>query len=413
MLDPSLPAPSDLLARARRLTPKLTAWRRHLHAHPELSFAEHETQRYLERELAALGATSRRIAGTGVLVEIAGGAPGPCVALRADLDALPIQEVEGRSYGSQVPGVMHACGHDVHTACALGATALLLESRRRLRGTIKVIFQPGEELLPGGATQVIADGALEHPRVERIVGLHVAPALPVGTYGVRAGDYMASADEVRIALTGDGGHGALPHQHVDLVATAAQMLVGLQQVVSRKAPPDVPTVLSFGRIASRGGATNVLTDRVELEGTFRTYDEDWRERAHGLIADICASTARSLGAGCEVDIARGYPALHNDRDTTATVRAALGALAGGWEGGRVVDLALRPTAEDFAWYLREVPGCFFRLGVGNERAGITAGVHTPGFDVDEACLPLGAAGLATAARALLRELAADRSASQR
>ena len=400
---PDAPAPATLLREARRLAPKLVSWRRHLHAHPELSFAEHETQAFLAGVLRALGVEPRVVAGTGLLVEVAGAEPGPCVAVRADIDALPIQEAGGRPYGSRVPGVMHACGHDVHAACALGATALLLAARDTLRGVVKVIFQPGEEVLPGGATRVIADGALEAPAVERIVGLHVAPGLPVGTFGLRPGPYMASADEVRIALTGDGGHGALAHQHVDVVAAAAQVVVGLQQVASRKAPPDVPTVLSFGRIASRGGATNVLTDRVELEGTFRTYDEGWRERAHGWIREIAEHTAAALGAGCEVDLRRGYPALANDPATTATVRGALASLADAPRGGGVVDLALRPTAEDFAWYLRRVPGCFFRLGVRDEAAGVTAGVHTPAFDVDEGCLPLGAAGLAAAAMSLLAE----------
>lgn len=402
MSDAAPLSPAALLASAEGLTPKLRAWRRHLHANPELSFAEYETQAYLERELRELGANPRRIAGTGLVVEIAGGRPGGCVAIRADIDALPIREVGGRTYGSRVDGIMHACGHDVHATCALGATALLLAGRHQLAGTVKILFQPGEEVLPGGATRIIAEGGLREPRVEGIVALHVAPELPSGSFGVRPGRYMASADEIRIAFAGDGGHGALAHRHVDLVACAAQAVVGMQQVVSRKAPPDIPTVLSFGRIASRGGATNVLTDRVELEGTFRTYDEDWRERAHGWIASIAEHTARSLGADCEVDIARGYPALSNDPATTAVVRGALEGVASAHEaGGGVRALELRPTAEDFAWYLREVPGCFFRLGVGNAERGITAGVHTPAFDVDEACLPLGAAALTAAAAGLL------------
>ena len=399
--DPSLD-PAAFLTTARRLAPKLRAWRRHLHAHPELSFAEHETQAYLARALRDLGAEPRPIADTGLLLDIEGGRPGPCVAVRADIDALPIEEVAGRAYGSTVAGVMHACGHDVHATCALGAAALLLARREALPGRVRVIFQPGEELLPGGATRVIAEGGLAAPPVEAIVGLHVAPALPVGSFGVRPGRYMASADELRVAFTGEGGHGALAHRHVDLVACAAQAVVGLQQVVSRKAPPDVPTVLSFGRIASRGGATNVLTDRVELEGTFRTYDENWRDAAHGWIRTIAEHTAEALGAGCAVEIARGYPALSNDPAATSAVRGALGTLAAAAGlGGSVADLALRPTAEDFAWYLREVPGCFFRLGVRNEARGVTAGVHTPEFDVDEGCLPLGAAALAAAACSLL------------
>lgn len=394
-------SPAAFLREARRLSPKLAAWRRYLHANPELSFEEHGTQAYLRGELAAMGASAKPVAGTGLLVEIAGGRPGGCVALRADLDALPIQEASGRAYGSRVDGVMHACGHDVHATCALGATQLLLAAREELGGTVKVIFQPGEEKLPGGATRVIADGALRDPRVDRIVGLHVAPSLPVGTFGVREGAYMASSDEVRIAFTGEGGHGALAYRHVDVVAAVAQAITGLQQVVSRKAPPDVPTVLSFGRVASRGGATNVLTDRVELEGTFRTYDETWRACAHTWIRRIAERTAEAFGAGCEVDVTRGYPALGNDAVSTAAVRESLLDLVAEAGVGEVTALALRPTAEDFAWYLREVPGCFFRLGVRNEARGITAGVHTPEFDVDEDCLPLGAAAMAGAAVGLL------------
>ena len=394
-------APATLLGDAQRLSPKLTAWRRHLHAHPELSFEEHKTQAYVRRQLASLGCEDvRDIATTGLYVDVVGTQPGRApsrrVALRADLDALPIQEVAGRAYGSTRAGVMHACGHDVHTTCALGAVALLRARRDQFCGSVRVIFQPGEELLPGGATHVIEGGGLEG--VERIVGLHVAPSLAVGTYGLREGRYMASTDELHLRMRGGGGHAALAHRHTDLIATFAQLVSASQQVVSRKAPPDIPSVLSWGHVATTGGATNVLAAELHALGTFRTYDDTWRSRAHEALRKIVANSCAMFGADHELEIRRGYPALTNDVETTRAVSRALGALDPNVE---IAALALRPTAEDFAWYLREVPGCFFRLGVRNERRGITAGVHQADFDVDEACLPYGAAGLAASALALL------------
>ena len=468
----------------------MVAWRRHLHAWPELSFEEHDTQAFVRDALEQMGLPPRAIAGTGLLVDLrareasnsSDGSPAPdvdrgpaaCIAIRADLDALPISEVAGRAYGSRRPGVMHACGHDVHTACALGAAWLLAQVREWLPLPVRLIFQPGEELLPGGATRVIADGGLLDPDVAAIVGLHVAPDLPVGTLGLREGAYMASADEIYLTLRGPGGHGALPHQSVDLIAVAAQLLVSLQQVVSRKAPADVPSVLTFGKIASEGGATNVLPARLDLAGTFRTYDAAWRARAHTWIRQIAEGTAHMLGAQIELRIVVGYPALSNDAEVTRSVRLtfeqalrescaglspavdaaqgqeehsakARGDLAetdrgvsvagdGGVGFGEsppasvasspatgaeveaatwlnaVVDLSLRPTAEDFAWYLREVPGTFFRLGVANPGRGIVAGVHTSEFDVDEDCLPIGAFALAVAALSLAEQRVASTAA---
>ena len=396
--------PERLRERAAALAPRLKAWRRHLHRHPELSFAEVATQRYVRDELAGVGIATRAAGGTG-LVALVGPAGEHCVALRADLDALPIQEVAGRTYGSTVAGVMHACGHDVHTACAMGAALLLRDLSAELPLPVKVLFQPGEEVLPGGATHMIRDGALAQPEVLAMSALHVAPDLPVGTLGTRSGPYMASSDEVRITLRGAGGHGALPHRTVDLVATAAQLVTGLQHVVSRKAPADVPTVLSFGHVATTGGATNVLPVTVELAGTFRTYDEAWRGEARVWIRRIAEATAGMYGAEVAVELREGYPALANDPAVTAEVEDGLRAVFG---AERIRDLSLRPTAEDFAWYLRHVPGCFFRLGVGNVARGITAGVHTPEFDVDEDALEVGAVALATAGLRLSRWAASRR-----
>lgn len=390
---------SDLLARALQLSPKLVTCRRHLHANPELSFKEHETQDYVLKTLGEFGIEQvERIAGTGVLATISGAAKGKCIALRGDMDALPIQEVEGRTYGSLKPGIMHACGHDVHTTCALGAAVLLHESRANWKGTVKVIFQPGEELLPGGATKVIADGVLLAPDVESIVALHVAPDLEVGKFGIRSGSYMASADELYLTLNGEGGHAAMAHKYIDLIATSSQLYACLQAEISKAAPPEIPTVLRFGKIDSVGGATNVLASQVSLAGTFRTYDELWRKHAHEIMSRTASSVAQLTGASIDLEIRKGYPALSNDLDITQQVRKALSVLVG---ERHLEQLEIRPTAEDFAWYLQHVPGCFFRLGVRNEKLGITAGVHQANFDVDERCLPLGAAGLAGAAITLL------------
>ncbi|MFK8055807.1 MAG: M20 family metallopeptidase [Saprospiraceae bacterium] len=386
--------PLGLLEKAVQLSPKLVEWRRHLHANPELSFKEFETQRFVMDTLKSFGLSPKPIADTGVIVVIGPKDSATCVAVRADMDALPILEVEGRSYGSKIDGVMHACGHDVHTTCALGAAYLLNQIADQLPTAIKFIFQPGEELLPGGATKIIAAKGLQSPEVKAIVALHVAPDIEVGSLGVRPGDYMASADEIYITLKGGGGHAAMAHRHMDLITTAAQMLVGLQQVVSRKAPPEIATVLSFGKIDSVGGATNVLASEVSLAGTFRTYSEDWRKKAHVIIRDIVGHTAKAFGAEYDLDIRVGYPALSNDEALTRLVAGALSSLVG---ADRVEDLDLRPTAEDFAWYLQEIPGVFFRLGTRNRAQGITAGVHTSSFDVDEKSLPIGAAALAAAA----------------
>ena len=383
----------DLLKEAEALQGALSRWRRHLHRYPELSFREFQTQEYLRQQLVALGCQPRNVAETGLLVDILPldkeNTFRKVLALRADIDALPIQELEGRVYGSAHPGVMHACGHDVHSACLLGAAALLQQNRHRLHGPVRLIFQPGEELLPGGATKVIADGGLDG--VGSIIALHVSPDLPVGHYGIKSGAYMASADEIYLHLRGPGGHAALPHLSVDLVAVAAQMITSLQQVVSRKAPAAVPTVLSFGSIISDSESTNVLSRHIAIKGTLRTYDDTWRFKAHNWIERICRQTAEMYGAELELEIRKGYPPLNNDTGISQELRKCLVGLTA---EGQVRNLEIRPTAEDFAWYLQKVPGCFFRLGT-----GIGPGVHTPEFDIDEASMPYGAAALASFALA--------------
>ena len=364
---------------------RLIEIRRHIHAHPELSFEEKKTAAFVEEQLRSMGLEPQRMASTGVVCVIEGGKPGPVVALRGDMDALPIKEENEASYCSQNDGVMHACGHDVHTTCVLGAAMVLNELKADLNGSVKLIFQPGEEKLPGGASIMIKEGALENPKPEAIFGQHVFPELDAGKVGFRAGKYMASADEVYLTVRGKGGHAALPHKNIDPVAAAAQVLIALQQVASRKANPLLPTVLSFGKIEANG-ATNVIPDKVEIAGTFRTFDEEWRAEAHEEIKRIAEQTAASFGAACDVRVEKGYPFVHNDEALTERARRSAEAYLG---KENVVDLEMRATGEDFSYYSQVMPGSFHRLGVRNEAKGIVHPVHTPQFDVDESCLEIG------------------------
>ncbi len=374
---------------AHKLLPDLVAIRRHLHAHPELSFQEYETSRYIAGLLNAFGiAHQSGWGGTGIVALIEGKSPGSrTVALRADMDALPIQEAGDKSYRSKNPGLMHACGHDVHSTCLIGAGHILHELHNYWEGTVKLIFQPGEELLPGGASILIEEGVLDNPRPECILGQHVHPPLETGKVGFRAGPYMASADELYLTVKGKGGHGALPQDCVDPIAIAAQIITALQQVVSRQADPTVPSVLTFGRIESEGGATNVIPNAVRLQGTFRTMNENWRFDAHHRMRQIAEGIARSFGGDCELRVAVGYPVLVNEPALTAGCREAAVDYLG---AENVVDLPIRMTAEDFAFYSHHVPACFYRLGTGNAARGIHSPVHTDSFDVDEDCLETGA-----------------------
>jgi len=361
--------------------------RRHLHANPELSYQEVETGKYICAKLDEWGVSYEYpVAGNGIVALVAGVGEGKVRALRADIDALPITETNEVVYASKHKGVMHACGHDVHTSCALGAIKILHTLREEWGGQVKVLFQPAEEKLPGGASIMIAEGALKNPEPEYIIGQHVHPPLEVGKIGMRAETYMASADEIRLTVHGKGGHAALPQDVVDPILVASNILIQLQQVVSRKSNPTTPNVLSFGKINSDGGATNVIPSRVFIEGTFRTMDEVWRKKAHEHIRNICTSVASSLGATCDVDIAVGYPCLYNDPATTSKA----------WDRAveylgkeNVVHLPIRMTSEDFAFYSQEIPACFYRLGTGNKAKGITSPVHTPTFDIDEDALRIG------------------------
>ena len=364
------------------------AVRRHLHAHPELSFQETETSAFVCKQLDALGiAYTAGHVGTGIVAHIYGKDPqSKVIALRGDMDALPITEESTKDYCSQNPGVMHACGHDVHTACLLGAARILHELRGEWSGTVKLVFQPGEERLPGGASLMIKEGALDSPKASAIFGQHVAPDLEVGKVGFRAGMYMASTDELYVTVHGEGGHGALPHTLTDPVLIAAHIITALQQVVSRIAKPGVPCVLSFGKVIANG-STNVIPDKVEMEGTFRAMDEIWREDAHLHMIQIAQGIAESMGGSCDFRVEQGYPFLVNDTPLTRLAQDAARSYLG---PENVVDLDLRMTAEDFSYYSQIMPACFYRLGTRNIREDILSGVHTSTFDVDERSLEIGA-----------------------
>lgn len=372
---------------AKAYAPEFTAVRRHLHSHPELSFQEFETTAYIQQQLALFGVPFQAgIAGTGIIALIEGRNPASkIIALRADMDALPITEANEVPYKSVNTGVMHACGHDVHTSCVLGAAKILNELKGDFEGTVKVLFQPGEEKHPGGASIMIKEGALENPRPDAILGLHVHPSLEVGQVGFHAGKYMASADEIYITVKSKGGHAAQPHLTVDTILVASQLVVSLQQVISRNNNPFSPSVLSI--CAFNGGfTTNVIPSEVKLMGTFRAMDETWRFKAHELIRKQAAGIAEATGAEISIDILVGYPTLYNNEAVTGKARGFATDYLG---AAQVGDTEIRMGAEDFAFYSQVVPACFFRLGTGNAARGITSGVHTPTFDVDEQAIEIG------------------------
>ncbi len=381
-------------AKAKSLKPLLTEMRRHLHMHPELSFQEYNTAAWVEDYLQnKLGLSTQRLANTGVVALIEGKQKDSkkVVGLRADMDALPITEVnDGRPYRSHNEGVMHACGHDVHTTSLLGAATILNELSHNFSGTIKLVFQPGEEKLPGGASLMIADGVLQNPKPDVMIGQHVMPQIPTGRTGFRPGLYMASTDEIYMTVHGKGGHGAMPHFNIDPVLIAAHIITGLQQVVSRNANPAVPSVLSFGKVIANG-ATNVIPPEVKLEGTFRTLNEQWRATAHEKITQMATGIAQSMGGSVDIEIRRGYPFLHNDEQLTMRCKNAASEYLG---EPYVENLDIWMAAEDFAYYSQEVPSCFYRLGVRNEEKGIVNSVHHPAFDADEDALEDGAGLLA-------------------
>src|SRR5574343_28139 len=376
---------------AKEIAPALIDTRRHLHANPELSYQEFATSEYVQEQLRGLRIPFEIKATTGILATIKGKNPNAkVIALRADMDALPIMEENDVPYRSVNKGVMHACGHDVHTTVLLGAARILEGLKDEWEGTIQLIFQPGEERNPGGESYMIKEGVLENPRPSGIVALHVHPGLDVGKLSFRKGRVMASADEIYITIRSKGGHAAAPHLTADTVLIAANLIVSLQQIISRNNSPISPSVLSICSI-NGGNTTNVIPSEVKLMGTFRAMDETWRFKAHELIISQTKQLVQAMGAEADVLIDVGYPTVDNDPAFTS----AAWELANEFMGQKnVEETELRMGAEDFGYYTQVIPGCFFRLGVRNESKGIIHQVHTPKFDIEESAIEIGAGMMA-------------------
>ncbi len=380
----------DLIGEIKQLSERyhreIQSIREHLHANPELSFEEFKTADFIEAKLTEFGITNfERKAKTGITFTMDGKSPGKTIALRADIDALPIFEQSNVSYKSKNEGVMHACGHDVHTSSMLGAVKILKELKDHWSGTVKFIFQPGEESAPGGASLLIKEGILENPAPDTILGQHVMPLIPAGKVGFRPGKYMASADEIYFTVKGKGGHGAMPEHAIDPVVITSHIIIALQQIVSRIASPKMPSVLTFGKVQANG-ANNVIPDEVKVDGTFRTFDEKWRAEAKIKMKKMAVGIAEAMGATCDFTIVDGYPFLVNDPEYTE--RNRLGAIEYLGEAN-VEELDLWMAAEDFAFYSQQTTACFYRLGIRNEEKGITSNVHTSTFDIDPDALKIG------------------------
>jgi len=367
---------------------EVLAMRRHLHMHPELSYNEIETASFVAERLQRMGLDVKTgIGGHGLTAFISGNNPeSRVVALRADMDALPIVEQNESQYKSRHEGVMHACGHDVHTSSLLGAAMILNQLRDRFEGTVQLVFQPAEEVLPGGASLMLKDGVFADRMPQAIIGQHVFPELPAGKIGLKPGVYMASADELYVTVKGRGGHGAKPDRNIDPVLIASHLIVALQQVVSRWSNPTMPSVLSFGKVIANG-ATNIIPSEVRLEGTFRTFDEKWRKEAHERMIALADGLVKGMGGEVDFRIEVGYPVLKNDESLTLRARE----LAVEYLGSEnVVDLNVRMTAEDFAYYGHVMPSCFYRLGTASSKDDSKSfSVHHPRFDIDEEALKTG------------------------
>lgn len=374
---------------------EVVSFRRHLHQHPELSFQEFKTSEYVCAVLDKYHITyTKGIVKTGIIAIIEGNNPTTkTILLRADLDALPIEEQNNIDYKSQNIGVMHACGHDAHTASVLGTAIILNQLRNEFEGAIKIMFQPGEEVLPGGSSLMIKEGVLQNPKVDVAIAQHVFPSMEVGKVGFREGMYMASTDELHITITGKGGHAAMAGDYNNPLVVAAHIITEIEKQfpfvidtegVARNTQNNIPTVIAFGKIEGKG-ATNVIPETVYLAGTFRTMDEAWRKDVKAKITDIINSVATKYNTKVDINIMDGYPFLTNDALTTKHCKQAAIDYLG---KENVEDLPLRMTAEDFAYITQQVPSCFFRLGTGNKSKGITSGVHTSTFDIDENALEI-------------------------
>ncbi len=380
---------------AQQFLAEIVAYRRHIHANPELSFEEKNTSAFISEKLTEMGIAHKTgIAQYGILGMIKGGkGAGKTIALRADMDALPITEDNDLPFKSCNTGVMHACGHDIHTACLLGAAKILNELSCELSGTILLVFQLGEEKIPGGANLMLEAGLFSEHKPDFVIGQHVYPELPAGQIGLRPGKYMASADEIYITFKGKGGHAALPHNTIDTVLMVSQAVVALQQVVSRNIPTQIPAVLSFGNIVCNS-AMNIIPETIRLEGTLRTMDETWRYKAHERITTIAKSVAQGMGGDCDVDIQIGFPSLTNNEGLTEACKQAATSMLG---AENVIDLDIRMTAEDFAFYAEKYPSCFYRLGVSYPDGKSSNGLHSPKFLPNEAAIETGMATMSAMA----------------
>jgi amidohydrolase len=376
---------------------KVKGFREHLHQNPELSFQEFNTMEFVANQLEKIGIPhDKNIAGTGVVGIIRGthhSQNTPCIGLRADLDALPIHEENEVNYKSKVEGVMHACGHDVHTSILLGVAEVLFELKEQLSEPIKLIFQPGEEMNPGGASLMIQAGVLENPRVERMYGLHVFPDFPAGWIGLKGGLYMASSDEIHLTIKGVGGHGALPENCVNPLIMGADFVLEAQRLIQEHCPENIPVVLSFGRFEALG-STNVIPSVAEIKGTFRTMNEEWRSRAHELLRTLAREIENKYRGKIHLNISKGYPFLVNSEELTNSLKSKLQKAIG---NENVKDLKIRMTAEDFAFYSQKIPVCFFRLGTGKSDTSLNFGVHHPKFDIDSEALKTGMLAMVMAA----------------
>jgi amidohydrolase len=382
---------SSILRLANEYAPDTIAIRHHLHANPELSYQEFETSAFIQNQLQQLEIPFQVMAGTGVVGIIEGKTRvDRVVALRADIDALPIHEENKVDYKSTKEGIMHACGHDVHTSCLLGAARILKQLQSEIPGTIKLIFQPGEERNPGGASLLIKEGVLENPAPQCIFGMHVNPQLEIGKFSFRGGQVMASADEIYITIKAQGGHAAAPHLTPDPILIGSHLITALQQVISRNNNPLSPSVLSICSIQG-GHTTNVIPSEVKMMGTFRALNEEWRYKGHELIRKITTSIVEGMGAKVDLHIDVGYPSVFNNEPLNEQARKQAEILFG---NDAIETTEMRMGAEDFGYYSQKIPGCFFRLGVANTSKGITSGVHTPTFNIDESAIEKGMAMMA-------------------
>lgn len=360
--------------------------RRHIHQYPELSKKEKNTASFISKELDKIGIPHQKnIGGYGIVGLIEGEHDGKTIGLRADMDALPIEETNTHDFVSKNPGVMHACGHDAHIASLLGAAKIIHVLKAQLKGNVKLLFQPSEESYPGGAIQMIDEGVLDNPKVDFMIGQHVFPELEAGEIGIKAGMFMASTDEIYITIKGKGGHGATPHLNINPIYIGSQAILNLQQLIDKYAPKHIPSILSFGRFVANG-RTNIVPNTATIEGTLRTFDEEWRKEAHQRITQIVEETAREMGAKANVFIDKGYPFLSNEEMLTKKIKEHLSITLG---NDKIKDLDYLMTAEDFAYFSQKVPSCFLNLGCANRSKGIYHNLHTSDFEIDESCLHTG------------------------